>query len=180
MWPFLTSTKEKQSLKRPDIIAQKIYPLSQLGLKIAQWKFLGRSIAFTNGVFDILHPGHIFSLSQAAKEADLLIVGVNSDDSVKRLKGNTRPVNNQDSRALLLASLLMVDAVVIFEVDTPLELINLIKPDVLVKGGDYTIEQIVGAKEVISHGGRVAINPIIEGYSTTNIIDKLKTFHNTE
>lgn len=96
---------------------------------------------------------------------------------MKRLKGEQRPVNDQDSRALLLASLLMVDAVVIFEEDTPLQLINAVKPDVLVKGGDYTIEQIVGAKEVIANGGRVAINPIIEGYSTTSIIDKLKTFH---
>jgi len=140
---------------------------------------LGKSIVFTNGVFDILHAGHIFSLSQAAKEADFLIIGVNSDDSVKRLKGEQRPLNNQDSRALLLASLLMVDAVVIFEEDTPLELINSIKPDVLVKGGDYTIEQIVGAKEVISNGGRVVINPVIEGYSTTTLIDKLKTFNNS-
>ena len=139
---------------------------------------MGKSIVFTNGVFDILHPGHIFSLSQAAKEADFLIVGLNSDDSVKRLKGQQRPVNNQDSRALLLASLLMVDAVVIFEEDTPLELINSIRPDVLVKGGDYTIENIVGAKEVISNGGRVVINPVIEGYSTTNMIDRLKAFSN--
>jgi D-beta-D-heptose 7-phosphate kinase/D-beta-D-heptose 1-phosphate adenosyltransferase len=137
---------------------------------------LGKSIVFTNGVFDILHPGHIFSLSQAAKEADFLIVGLNSDNSVKRLKGQQRPVNNQDSRALVLASLLMVDAVVIFEEDTPLDLINSINPDVLVKGGDYTIEQIVGSKEVISNGGRVVINPVIEGYSTTIIIDKLKNF----
>ena len=140
---------------------------------------MGKSIVFTNGVFDILHAGHIFSLSQAAKEADFLIIGVNSDDSVKRLKGEQRPLNNQDSRALLLGSLLMVDAVVIFEEDTPLELINSIKPDVLVKGGDYTIEQIVGAKEVISNGGRVVINPVIEGYSTTTLIDKLKTFNNS-
>ena len=140
---------------------------------------MGKSIVFTNGVFDILHAGHIFSLSQAAKEADFLNIGVNSDDSVKRLKGEQRPLNNQDSRALLLASLLMVDAVVIFEEDTPLELINSIKPDVLVKGGDYTIEQIVGAKEVISNGGRVVINPVIEGYSTTTLIDKLKTFNNS-
>lgn len=130
-------------------------------------------------MFDILHPGHIFSLSQAAREADFLIVGVNSDDSVKRLKGKARPVNNQDSRALLLASLLMVDAVVIFEDDTPLELINAIKPDVLVKGGDYTIDQIVGAREVTLNGGRVVINPIIEGYSTTSIIDNLKTLNNS-
>lgn len=141
---------------------------------------MGKSIVFTNGVFDILHPGHIFSLSQAAKEADLLIVGLNSDNSVKRLKGQHRPVNNQDSRALILASLLMVDAVVIFEEDTPLELINSIGPDVLVKGGDYTIENIVGAKEVIASGGRVVVNPLIEGYSTTNTIDKLKTLNNLE
>ena len=141
---------------------------------------MGKSIVFTNGVFDILHPGHIFSLSQAAKEADFLIVGLNSDNSVKRLKGQQRPVNNQDSRALLLASLLMVDAVVIFEEDTPLELINSLRPDVLVKGGDYTIEQIVGAKEVISNGGRVVINPVIEGYSTTSTIEKLKTLNNPE
>ena len=180
MWLFPILIKEKQSLKRPDIIAQKIYLLPQLVLRIAQWKFLGKSIVFTNGVFDILHPGHIFSLSQAAKEADFLIVGLNSDNSVKRLKGQQRPVNNQDSRALLLASLLMVDAVVIFEEDTPLELINSVRPDVIVKGGDYTIEQIVGAKEVMSNGGRVVINPVIEGYSTTSIIDKLKALNNPE
>jgi len=131
-------------------------------------------------VFDILHPGHIFSLSQAAREADFLIVGVNSDDSVKRIKGKTRPVNNQDSRALLLASLLMVDAVVIFEEDTPLELINSIKPDVLVKGGDYTMEEIVGAKEVKLNGGRVVINSLIDGYSTTAMIDKLKTLNKSD
>lgn len=131
-------------------------------------------------MFDILHPGHIFSLSQAATEADFLIVGVNSDNSVKRLKGTARPINNQDSRVLLLASLLMVDAVVIFEEDTPLELINSIRPDVLVKGGDYAIEQIVGAKEVQLNGGRVVINPIIAGYSTTDIIDKLNILNNTD
>jgi rfaE bifunctional protein nucleotidyltransferase chain/domain len=143
--------------------------------RIAQWKVLNRSVAFTNGVFDILHPGHIFSLSQAAKEAEYLIVGVNSDDSVKRLKGNHRPVNNQETRSLILASLLMVDAVVIFEEDTPLQLISALKPDVLVKGGDYTIEQIVGAREVIANGGRVVINPLVEGYSTSDIIKKIKS-----
>ncbi|HEY1871967.1 MAG TPA: adenylyltransferase/cytidyltransferase family protein, partial [Chitinophagaceae bacterium] len=162
MQQFLISTKET-NLNQPDIIQQKIFTLPQLLQKKAQWKVLEKSIAFTNGVFDILHPGHIFSLSQAAKEADYLIVGVNSDDSVKRLKGNSRPVNQQDARALILASLILVDAVIIFEEDTPLELINAIKPDVLVKGGDYTIEQIVGAKEVIANGGTVVINPIVEG-----------------
>jgi len=135
---------------------------------------LEKNIAFTNGVFDIIHPGHIFSLSQAAKEADFLIVGINSDESVKRLKGNVRPIIPQDSRALILASLVIVDAVIIFEEDTPLELINAIKPDVLVKGGDYTVDQIAGAKEVIANGGRVVINPIIEGFSTSSILEKIK------
>src|SRR5438874_5605185 len=150
-----------------------MFTLPEMLRRIAQWKVLITSVAFTNGVFDILHPGHIFSLSQAAKEADYLIVGVNSDDSVKRLKGNHRPVNTQETRSLILASLLMVDAVVVFEEDTPLQMINALKPDVLVKGGDYTIEQIVGAKEVIENGGRVVINPIVEGYSTSEVIKKL-------
>ena len=174
MWPFPTSIK-KIFLKRPDIISKKILTLPQLLQTIAQWKVLEKTVAFTNGVFDILHPGHVFSLSQAAQEADYLIVGLNSDDSVKRLKGKSRPINNQESRSLILATLLMVDAVVIFDEDTPLELINAIRPDVLVKGGDYTIEQIVGSKEVIANGGRVVINPIVEGYSTSEMIKKLKS-----
>jgi D-beta-D-heptose 7-phosphate kinase/D-beta-D-heptose 1-phosphate adenosyltransferase len=164
-------------LKRADRIPEKIFSAVQIVQKVAQWRLPGKKIAFTNGVFDILHPGHIFSLSQAAKEADFLIVGLNADASVKRLKGETRPVNNQDSRALLLASLLMVDAVVIFEEDTPLELIKAIMPDVLVKGGDYTVEQIAGATEVIANGGRLVINPILEGFSTTKIIEQ---FNKTE
>lgn len=153
---------------------QKICTQQQIVQRMMQWKITGKKIVFTNGVFDILHQGHIFSLSQAAKEGDYLIVGINSDASVKRLKGETRPVNNQESRALILASLLTTDAVVIFEEDTPLELIKAIMPDVLVKGGDYTIEQIVGAKEVTAGGGRVVISPILEGYSTTAIINSLK------
>jgi D-beta-D-heptose 7-phosphate kinase/D-beta-D-heptose 1-phosphate adenosyltransferase len=139
-----------------------------------QWRLLSKSIAFTNGVFDILHPGHIYSLSQAAKEADLLVVGLNTDASVKRLKGDNRPVNNQESRALLMASLVMVDAVVLFDEDTPLETISALLPDVLVKGGDYTLEQIVGGNEVRENGGRVVINPILEGYSTTSLIRQIK------
>lgn len=146
----------------------------QIIQRVAQWRLTGKTIAFTNGVFDILHQGHIFSLSQAAKEADILIIGLNADASVKRLKGDSRPVNNQESRALLLASLQIVDAVVLFEEDTPLQLISSIVPDVLVKGGDYTVEQIAGAKEVIAAGGRVLINPILEGFSTTGIIDQIR------
>ncbi len=161
-------------MKRPDIIPEKIVVLPQLIQKISQWKVLSKKIAFTNGVFDVLHRGHIFSLSQAAKEADFLIVAVNSDASVKKLKGGSRPINNQDSRALVLASLIMVDAVIIFEEDTPLELIKSILPDVLVKGGDYTVEQIAGANKVIANGGRVVINPILKGFSTTAIIERMK------
>jgi rfaE bifunctional protein nucleotidyltransferase chain/domain len=122
----------------------------------------------------LLHPGHIFSLSEAAREGEHLVVGLNADASVKRLKGDSRPVNNQEARAILLASLLMVDAVVLFEEDTPLELITTILPDVIVKGGDYTPEQVAGGREVIAAGGKVVINPILEGYSTTALIEKMK------
>lgn len=162
-------------MKRADLIPQKIITAADAVKLAAQWRLKNKTISFTNGVFDILHEGHIYSLSQAAKEADYLIVGLNSDASTKRLKGETRPVNNQQSRALVLASLVMVDAVVIFEEDTPLELIKAIMPDVLVKGGDYTVEQIAGAKEVIANGGKVVINSTLEGFSTTNLIERIKS-----
>jgi D-beta-D-heptose 7-phosphate kinase/D-beta-D-heptose 1-phosphate adenosyltransferase len=147
----------------------------QLARTVEQWKFLGKTIAFTNGCFDLLHAGHIASLQAAASEADLLVIGLNADASVKRLKGESRPVNSQDARALVLASLVMVDAVCIFEEDTPLELIRVVKPNVLVKGGDYQPEEVVGAKEVGSWGGRVVINPLLEGFSTTSLIDKMRS-----
>lgn len=160
-------------MKVPQIILQKIFDLPGMQHQVRRWRLLGKTIAFTNGCFDILHQGHIASLSDAAREADILIAGVNSDASARRLKGEHRPVNSQDARAILLASLLMVDAVILFEEDTPLELIKAIGPDVLVKGGDYTLEQIVGAKEVIAAGGRVVINPILTGFSTTGLIEKI-------
>lgn len=162
-------------MRAVDSIPKKIEDLKSLCFRVAAWRATGKKIAFTNGCFDILHEGHIFSLSQAAKEADILIVAVNSDASVKRLKGNDRPINQEQSRALLLASLAIVDAVVIFEEDTPLQLIQTLLPDVLVKGGDYTVEQIVGSKEVIEAGGKVVINPIVEGFSTTGIIAQIKS-----
>jgi D-beta-D-heptose 7-phosphate kinase/D-beta-D-heptose 1-phosphate adenosyltransferase len=137
-------------------------------------KTTGKTVAFTNGCFDILHPGHLFSLTQAAREADFLIVGLNSDASVQKLKGPSRPINSTESRAIVLANLIVVDAVVIFEEETPLELIKALLPDVIVKGGDYTIEQVVGGKEVIANGGKVIINPIVEGFSTTSLIEKIK------
>jgi D-beta-D-heptose 7-phosphate kinase/D-beta-D-heptose 1-phosphate adenosyltransferase len=161
-------------MRNPEIIESKIFSRSDIIRKVAQLKMLGKTIVFTNGIFDIIHQGHIFSLSQAAKESEFLIVGLNSDASTKRLKGNSRPLNDEASRAIVLASLIMVDAVVIFEEDTPLELITSIMPDVLVKGGDYTVDQIAGAKEVIANGGRVVINPIKEGFSTTSMIERIK------
>ena len=161
-------------MRRSDIIESKIVALPALVRMTAQWRLLGKKIAFTNGIFDILHKGHIFSLSQAAKEADYLVVGVNSDLSTKNLKGESRPINDEHSRALVLASLVIVDAVVVFAEDTPLELIKAIMPEVLIKGGDYTVEQVAGSKEVLENGGRVVINPIIEGISTTGLIAKIE------
>lgn len=161
-------------MRAVNTLEQKIMSLPQLLARVAAWKVTGKKVAFTNGCFDILHEGHIFSLNAAASEADYLIVGVNSDKSVKKLKGPERPVNHEHSRALLLASLAVTDAIIVFDEDTPHQLITSLLPDVLVKGGDYTIEQIVGSKEVIAHGGRVVINPIVEGFSTTGIIQHIK------
>jgi D-glycero-beta-D-manno-heptose 1-phosphate adenylyltransferase len=161
-------------MKATNSIPHKIFTLENLKKQVAAWRVNNKSIAFSNGCFDILHEGHIFSLNQAASEADILIIGVNSDQSVKRLKGPERPINNQISRSIMLSNLAVVDAVVIFEEDTPLMLIQSLMPDVIVKGGDYTIEQIVGSKEVIANGGRVVINPIVEGFSTTGIIEQIK------
>jgi D-beta-D-heptose 7-phosphate kinase/D-beta-D-heptose 1-phosphate adenosyltransferase len=141
---------------------------------VVQWRKKGKKIAFTNGVFDLLHEGHLYSLSAAAKEADYLVVGLNSDSSVKKLKGPGRPVIKEDSRALLLASLLVVDMVIIFHEDTPLQLIMTLLPEVLVKGGDYTVDQVAGAKEVLANNGRVVINPLVEGFSTTSIIAQMR------
>lgn len=160
-------------MRRASAIPNKIFTLPELLKTLAAWRLTGKTVSFTNGVFDLLHEGHIASLSQAAAEGDLLIVALNSDASVKRLKGPTRPVNGQDARALVMASLVMVDAVIIFEEDTPLELIKALLPDVMVKGGDYTVEQIAGSKEVLANGGRVVINQLIEGVSTTNIIARM-------
>jgi D-glycero-beta-D-manno-heptose 1-phosphate adenylyltransferase len=161
-------------MKQAKAIPDKIYTRQTLLLQVKRWRLLNKKIVFTNGVFDILHQGHIASLSDAAACGHILIVGVNADASVKRLKGESRPVNNEQSRALLLAALVITDAVIIFEEDTPYNLITEVMPDVLVKGGDYTIEQIVGAKEVIANGGEVIIAPILDGFSTTGIIERMR------
>jgi D-glycero-beta-D-manno-heptose 1-phosphate adenylyltransferase len=160
-------------MKKSDTLNQRIFTVEEIKQEVIRMRLKSKTIAFTNGVFDILHEGHIAVLSEAASFADLLIVGVNSDASVKKLKGEGRPVNNEYSRALIIASLIMVDAVVIFNEETPLELIKIIKPDVLIKGGDYTRETMVGSKEVLENGGRIEIIPIKEGFSTTGIIRRI-------
>jgi D-beta-D-heptose 7-phosphate kinase/D-beta-D-heptose 1-phosphate adenosyltransferase len=164
----------KKIMKQSNKINERIFSAEHLQSQIKWWRLINKTIAFTNGVFDILHEGHIKILSRAASFADVLIIGVNSDNSVKRLKGTGRPINNQQSRSLILASLIITDAVIIFDEDTPLNLIKSIMPDVLIKGGDYTSTTIVGANEVISNGGKVEIIPLEEGFSTTSIIEKMK------
>ena len=141
----------------------------------AQWRAAqpGR-VVFTNGVFDLLHPGHVDVLLGARREGDALIVAVNGDDSVRRLKGPTRPVRSEAERAYVLAAFEVVDCVVVFEQDTPLELIERLRPDVLVKGGDYREETIVGASQVRAWGGSVVVVPLTPGQSTSNIIRALR------
>lgn len=134
----------------------------------------GKRIVFTNGCFDILHRGHVTYLAEARKLGDLLVVGLNSDASVKRLKGPERPINNEDDRQYVLSQLKSVDFVEIFTEDTPMELILKVKPQILVKGGDWKIDQIVGGKEVIKSGGDVFSLNFVDGYSTTNIIHKIQ------
>lgn len=142
---------------------------------IQEAKSINKKIVFTNGCFDIIHSGHCQYLSEAKKLGDILVVGLNSDSSVKKLKGEERPINSFFDRAAVLSSLKSVDYVCIFEEETPIRLITALRPDVLVKGGDYTIDNIVGASEVISNGGNVVVLPFLEGRSTTKIINKFKS-----
>lgn len=130
------------------------------------------TLVFTNGCFDILHRGHIYYLSRARAMGDLLVVGLNNDKSVSSLKGPGRPVNDEQARAVVLGGLAFVDYIILFPEDTPLKLISSLKPDILIKGGDYQKKDIVGYREVISWGGRVETIPLLEGYSTTSILDK--------
>lgn len=141
---------------------------------LSMWRFKNDKIVFTNGCFDILHKGHVEYLAKAAALGTKLVIGLNTDASVKRLKGEGRPVNDQMARALLLASLIFVDEVIFFDTDTPYDLINMVQPDVLVKGGDYKPEDIVGYDIVKAKGGEVVTIDFIEGYSTTSTIEKMK------
>jgi len=143
--------------------------------RVAEWRRTAAApVVFTNGVFDLLHPGHIDVLLGARAQGKSLVVGVNSDQSVKRLKGPARPIRNAAERCYVLAALEAVDAVVTFEEDTPRELINIVRPDVLVKGGDYAEDAVVGASEVRAWGGRVVIIPLTPGHSTTTTIERLR------
>jgi len=152
----------------------KINDLSSLKGMVQSWQSEGKKVVFTNGVFDLLHIGHITYLAKAAEMGDKLIIGLNADSSVRRLKGESRPVNDQNSRAAILAALFFVDAIVVFEEDTPLNLISTLLPDYLVKGADYSVDNIVGAKEVIANGGEVKTINFVEGYSSTSIINKIR------
>jgi len=154
---------------------EKILDLERIKLRVAEWRATGETIVFTNGCFDLLHVGHIPLLEDCRRFGSKLILGLNADASVCRLKGPTRPIVSERERARVMAALAAVDAVVLFEEDTPLELIRALKPDVLVKGGDYTIETVVGHEDVLAAGGRVEIVATVEGFSTSNIVKKLTT-----
>ena len=153
-------------------IKSKIVDISEIRELVSKWKSDGNSIVFTNGCFDVLHYGHVTYLAEASDLGDKMIIGLNSDASVRRLKGKTRPINGQHERAVLLAALQFVDAVVIFDEDTPENLINIVGPDFLVKGGDYTIDTIVGANFVMSYGGKVITIPLVENFSSSSIIKR--------
>jgi D-beta-D-heptose 7-phosphate kinase/D-beta-D-heptose 1-phosphate adenosyltransferase len=156
---------------------EKILDLDRIAMRVAEWRASGETIVFTNGCFDLLHVGHITLLEDCRRFGSKLVLGLNSDASVSRLKGPTRPIVSERERARVMAALAAIDAVVLFHEDTPLELIKRLKPNVLVKGGDYTAETVVGYDEVVASGGRVEIVPTVEGFSTTNIVKKLSGEH---
>ena len=153
--------------------SEKVFDLDSISEKVNNWKSKNH-IVFTNGCFDILHLGHIDYLFKASKLGDKLIVGINTDKSIQRIKGENRPIQNEFSRTSILASLSCVDAVVLFHEDTPKQLIELIQPNTLVKGADYEVEDIVGSNFVITNGGSVETIPFLEGYSTSHIINSIK------
>ena len=161
-------------MNKLEMINSKILDNTRLIQQLAIWRFLSKKIVFTNGCFDIIHLGHIDYLSKAKDLGDILLIGLNTDDSVKRLKGKNRPIKNQQERAVLLASLQFVDGVILFNTDTPYDLIKKIEPDILIKGSDYKKEEIVGADILQNTGGEIITIDFLEGYSTTSILDKIR------
>lgn len=160
-------------MHNPKFIPAKILSLNELQHKAALWRFKGKRMVFTNGCFDLLHRGHLHSLREAKALGDILVVGLNTDASVKRLKGPTRPIQDETTRAEILANLILVDAVVLFDEDTPLNLIQTLTPNVLAKGGDYQPDTIVGYDWVTQHGGEVVIIPLLDGHSTTGTVGRM-------
>lgn len=156
------------------MFTKKILSLKELSKQISRWQLKSNTIVFTNGCFDLLHTGHLHTLQEAKNLGDKLVVGVNASSSVQKLKGSNRPIQSEEDRSIMLAALQIVDAVIIFEEETPLKIIEDITPDVLVKGGDWKIENIVGANHVLNNGGFVKSIPLLEGYSTTDLIKKIK------
>ncbi|MDB5020757.1 MAG: D-beta-D-heptose 1-phosphate adenosyltransferase [Pedobacter sp.] len=156
------------------LLSDKIVSLSKLSSKLDEWRSAKKRIVFTNGCFDLLHAGHIAYLTDAAALGDILVLGLNSDRSVQRIKGPERPINDEKTRSAVLAGMFFIDAIVFFDEDTPLNVIKTVLPDVLVKGGDYKIEDIVGAQETVENGGEVQVLTFLPGYSSTAIIDKIR------
>jgi len=156
-----------------EIIESKIYSLEDIKRQVEVWKFLDNKIVFTNGCFDILHLGHIEYLAKAADLGDILVLGMNTDDSVRRIKGDSRPINDERARSFVLAALKFVSGIVFFNEDTPYDLISTLQPDILVKGSDYTEDEIVGADIVKANGGEVVTIELTPGFSTTGTIDKI-------
>jgi D-beta-D-heptose 7-phosphate kinase/D-beta-D-heptose 1-phosphate adenosyltransferase len=165
------TTGENSSVR----VNQKNHSLAAATVQVQAWKALDQKIVFTNGCFDLLHPGHIHLLNEAKRGGDRLIVGLNSDESVRRLKGAGRPILSETDRAAVLGALNCVDLIVIFEEDTPIRLIETLEPDVLVKGSDYRLETVVGREIVEAYGGKVYLVPVVEGYSTTRLAEKVST-----
>ena len=164
-------------MERLSIIKSKIYTWDHFQKQLSIWRFKDKKIVFSNGCFDVLHLGHVEYLSKARDLGDILIVGLNSDDSVRRIKGAHRPVNNEEARALILAALSFVDGVILFSEDTPYELIKLVQPDFLVKGKDYDNKVIIGADVVKARGGQLVTIELSKGYSTTHTIELAQKVH---
>ncbi len=161
-------------MNKLDVVKSKIIDIDNIIPYLTYWKLKNQKIVFTNGCFDILHRGHVEYLAKAASSGNVLVIGLNTDSSVRRIKGENRPIQDEYARAILLASLSFVSAIILFNEDTPYELIKKVNPDVLVKGSDYKAEDIVGYDIVKENGGEVVTIDFIEGYSTTSILEKLK------
>ena len=160
--------------KSLEILHSKILDKERLLVKLTDWKEENKKIVFTNGCFDLIHLGHIEVIARSADLGDILIIGVNTDKSIKRLKGKNRPIVEEISRAKQLAALEFVDAVVFFDQDTPIDLIKVINPNVITKGGDYKTDQVIGNDIVTQNNGEVVIIPLTQGYSTTSILEKIR------